>query len=722
MCMLLIRFKVKILLLLLVCAPSLIYSQSYLKKENNIWLNNGEGIDFQGGTPNALLSSWESYDLSKGSATVCDARGNLLFYTDGNIVWNRNNDIMAHGWDINNNGNLAAGTCFIEPVFGLSSYNFDGVVIMPLPGSSHKYYVFSVPLIWNINSINMYENVWQGKLYASIVDMEANNGLGAVDSNFRGKVISEEMAGNLHAVLGEDCNYWLLGFGSTGIYKAFNITSGGIDTVAVTSTLTLPLNPYVSELTLSPDRKKMAMALSNEVQVADFDPVTGSFTNDFSIAAQDCRYAAFAPNSTLLYLSGLVGIRQFDLASLTFNLLTFNNITAFEHDAPLRLAPNNKIYLSHGTADMVSGNYCVPAHIQQPDVFGTGCQMALINQPLPLLENDWVLDYMFPNEVPVRSYDTVSKVTDAALCFNKPVVLNPGASSGTDFHWMVNTVGNTFVRKGSDSTGTLSATVPGTYAVQYFTSNPCLLHRDTFIVKAVSFSLYLGGEKISCDGDAVQLELNIPGATYLWPDGSTERRYRTDTSVNCWVQVSKDGCTASDTAKITIMDIHQNLGKDTIVCFEDEDLQVRLAANFPEGSSALWNTGSTDPVIETRDTGLFWVTVTNKHCMGTDSIVIRKQYCDCPLLFPNAFSPNNDGLNDVFLPVLPGECPVASFKLQVYNRWGQMMFVSYRSTEGWNGYYNGLPADAGTYMYRLEMKTGLNKKAMVKSGDFVLIR
>lgn len=719
------ELRLIIIVLGLACLPVYSKAQSFSRKENNIWLTNGEGLSFNSGTPQPVASSWQSHHHAKGSASVCDASGNLLFYTDGNIVWDRNNDVMAGGWDINNDGNMAPNTYFIEPVFGISSYTFDGVVIIPMPGNSHKYYIFSSPLLWTQNSIGLYSGVWQGKLYGSVVDMERSNGLGAVDPDFRGRVIAEQMAGNLHAVTGENCNYWLLGFGSNRDYKAFNITADSIHTAPVTSTLTPPLSPFVNELNVSPDRRKAAMALADQVQITDFDPATGLFSNDISIGAQSCNYVAFSPNSSLIYFSGLIGLRQYNLASLTtpFTLLTFNNITAFEYDAPLRLGPDNRIYLSYSTSLPVTGTESVAAHIQQPNVFGTGCQMALIqNQSLPLLENDWVIDYAFPNEIPVIVYDTVSEKRTVPLCFNRPTPLQPSAGPGTDYHWMVNTVGYTYLRNGTDTTSVLMATTPGKYAVQYFTQNPCVLHRDTFLVKSVSFSLYLGPDRVSCDGTPIKLEAKVPGAQFQWPDGSTENEFEADTSGAYWVQATREGCTIADTINLKIVDIGQDLGKDTTLCLEDEGVHLTLNALMPPGATALWSTGSTEPAIQTSDSGLYWVRVNSGTCVGTDSIFIHKEYCDCPLLFPTAFSPNGDGKNDTYMPVVPGTCPVSNYKLQIYNRWGQMIFVSYRPGEGWNGTYNGAAADVGTYMYRLQMTTGLRRSNLVRAGDFILMR
>ena len=86
--------------------------------------------------------------------------------------------------------------------------------------------------------------------------------------------------------------------------------------------------------------------------------------------------------------------------------------------------------------------------------------------------------------------------------------------------------------------------------------------------------------------------------------------------------------------------------------------------------------------------------------------------------FPTAFSPNGDGLNDVFRAV--GRF-ASTFRLQVLNRWGQVIFEAKSPQEGWDGTYNGKPVPPETYLYRLEA-TDVNRERLVKSGKITLVR
>ena len=105
-------------------------------------------------------------------------------------------------------------------------------------------------------------------------------------------------------------------------------------------------------------------------------------------------------------------------------------------------------------------------------------------------------------------------------------------------------------------------------------------------------------------------------------------------------------------------------------------------------------------------------------CWNTASININAEPC-CSVFVPTAFSPNNDGLNDKFGVQTLGNH--RSFSLQIFNRYGEKVFVAYRKGDHWNGKVNGKDAEIGTYFYLLtgqcEDGTPIKQK-----GDLILIR
>jgi gliding motility-associated-like protein len=118
--------------------------------------------------------------------------------------------------------------------------------------------------------------------------------------------------------------------------------------------------------------------------------------------------------------------------------------------------------------------------------------------------------------------------------------------------------------------------------------------------------------------------------------------------------------------------------------------------------------------------GNYWVTVTVNECKVSDTIHIKK----CPeftyFYFPSAFTPNGDGLNDIFRPT--GN-DIVDFHLMVFDRWGQMLFETYDPGLGWDGKSNGQYAEPGIYTYVATYGSTDNPVETVKTtGTFTLVR
>lgn len=704
--------------------PTIVYAQSFSKKENYQWeacgFNGiGYGMSFNTDPPQEFYAAQIGVMSMNGSASVSDKNGSLLFYTDGNIIWDRNHNVMLNGWDIKNDGSGTSPNYIYDGAFGISSgYNFDGVAIIPMPGSSSKYYIFSISdsvQLWGQWFANTLAT--EKKLYCSIVDMELNNGLGAVDTPHKAIVIADSMAGNLHAVTGEDCNYWLVGYGSDGAYRSFNITFAGIDTQPVISTVTLPLSPFTYEMNISPDRSKLVQAFGDEALLCDFDPATGIVSNAALVGTQDCVGGSFSPNSSKLYLNGIIGLRQYDLSvtSMPMTLLTINNMTAFEQDHNTRLGPDGIIYGTYRVSDIAGVR---GFRILNPDLAGTACLFDTFSNA-PLIIGSY-FSYQLPNEVAVLTYDSVASSADSPLCFGAPTTLHIANSTATDFHWYKHTIGANYYSIGSD-TSSIIADEPGTYTVSYFTANPCLYHQDTFVVRDVFFNFKLH-DTAFCFGEPAVIEPQGDAAQLLWPDGSTGSSYTASASGLCHVQATRDGCTITDSAYITIKDMQEPFHwRDTTLCLEGIT-PFSLSVSLPPTATALWSTGDTAEQIYTRDSGIVWVQITDNACRQSDTVWIQKEYCECPSLIPTAFSPNGDGLNDTYSPALTAGCRISMLKMQIYNRWGQMIFVTYDPAKGWDGTYNGKPADVGVYYYTIQMELGRDRIRYNKKGDFVLLR
>lgn len=238
----------------------------------------------------------------------------------------------------------------------------------------------------------------------------------------------------------------------------------------------------------------------------------------------------------------------------------------------------------------------------------------------------------------------------------------------------------------------------------------------------------------ACEGDDIQLSTDsVSGANYLWqgPNGFSSTIFNpvlSNVSLadagNYTLQVNNGGigCNSSGNVQIDINPIPVvNLGKDTTIC-EGSMITLQSDSNYPNALYS-WSTGETTHAITVRDSGTYSLSITNlPDCKGTDEIHLAVHDCNCFMQIPNAFSPNGDGLNDVFEPMKGFICPVENYLLRIYNRYGQMVFSSENPATGWNGYMNSKKADLGTYFYYItykDSKTGAKEKF---KGDLTLIR
>ncbi len=105
---------------------------------------------------------------------------------------------------------------------------------------------------------------------------------------------------------------------------------------------------------------------------------------------------------------------------------------------------------------------------------------------------------------------------------------------------------------------------------------------------------------------------------------------------------------------------------------------------------------------------------------STDQIEVGYIKCDPKPTFPNAFTPNGDGKNDFFKPTVRG--PMFDYELRIFNRWGEMIFITSDTHKGWDGKYKGAPVDNGTYVWWLTFKKMPGGPANVMKGEVTVLR
>jgi gliding motility-associated-like protein len=144
-----------------------------------------------------------------------------------------------------------------------------------------------------------------------------------------------------------------------------------------------------------------------------------------------------------------------------------------------------------------------------------------------------------------------------------------------------------------------------------------------------------------------------------------------------------------------------DLGADTTICPGGVPLTIsdKINAKNP-GAKWKWNTGQTSSSIAVTAPGFYSLIVDVHGCQASDTVWVQN---DCYLNIPNVFSPNGDGENDYFFPRQYLAKGLISFKMDIYNRWGQLIFESATlDGSGWDGRLNGENQPTGVYIYTID--------------------
>jgi gliding motility-associated-like protein len=129
---------------------------------------------------------------------------------------------------------------------------------------------------------------------------------------------------------------------------------------------------------------------------------------------------------------------------------------------------------------------------------------------------------------------------------------------------------------------------------------------------------------------------------------------------------------------------------------------------------------SQDSIFSELAPGEYQYKVTDyNHCELSGGVSINKEYRDCAVFMPNAFSPNGDGMNDIFRAKVHDA--VTDFRMAVYGRWGQLVFESRNTDAGWDGTDKGSGVPAGSYLWVVTY-TDSKQQAIQQKGTLVLVR
>lgn len=309
--------------------------------------------------------------------------------------------------------------------------------------------------------------------------------------------------------------------------------------------------------------------------------------------------------------------------------------------------------------------------------------------------------------------------TPPAVCKDVPTVLN--GNGGVSYTWSGGIInGVSFV-----PISTSTYTVTGTDA------NGCSNTSSITITLLPPLNVNINQPYSSlCLGDSMLLQAN-GGSIYSWSPSTglsatnTSSVYAQPSSNQTYTVIASDanGCTGSSTTSINIISsIEISATKDADI--ECNKHTVQLTATGAQQYTWTPTTFLTNPSAATTNatvnqTTTFYVTGSVGSCVDIDSVTVYVYNNDESSIFiPNAFSPNEDYINDCLQ--VKSAANFKSYYFTIYNRWGEKVFESLKTSDCWDGKFKGQASEQGTYFYFLKAETSCGK--IFKKGDITLLR
>ncbi len=326
---------IKLLILsraILVCGLLVLFSQTKAQqKEGNVWFfGKRAGIDFNYSPPKAL--SVGVINTNEGCASISDKNGNLLFYTDGIKVYNKQHQLMTNG----------------DSLKGFKSSTQSGIIV-PNPSKPDIYYIFSASGL--------------DSLYYSVIDISLSSGLGSVTQKNVGLMANGTE--KLNAVKHRNgTDTWVVSHQKgNNLFYTFLVNANGVSIIPVISAVgSIYVSKSAGYLKFSPNGKKIVsaqfIASSSSVEILDFDDNTGKISNAEILISNSERYygAEFSPTGNYLYLTKTSStpnvleqyyMRYNNIMAIRASKVVIDTMGSTLKPGALQLAPDGKIYMAY---------------------------------------------------------------------------------------------------------------------------------------------------------------------------------------------------------------------------------------------------------------------------------------------------------------------------------------------------------------------------------------
>ena len=316
------------------------------------------------------------------------------------------------------------------------------------------------------------------------------------------------------------------------------------------------------------------------------------------------------------------------------------------------------------------------------------------------------------------------------VCTNGALTVAPQLVAGF-------TPGGTFSASGglpiNASTGVISLAgqAAGTYTITYQVASACASASNTATITLGDIPTPVVAPVGVCDSGTVVFQATGVGTFQWYADPALTQLVNVGSSypvfinrdTTFYVASTLNGCRSvgftGAQGFAVAPPIKPNLGTDTLICAGDA--LTLQSSTFNSTYQYLWNTGSSGRSTTVTQPGTYILTarINPPGCVSSDTVVIGLYTLCDDIYFPNAFSPNNDGLNDRF-GALGNIAPVTRYTMVIYNRWGQAVFTAGNPAQRWDGTMNGKAQNPGNFTYRVEYQ--YRGRPRTRSGNLMLVR
>lgn len=307
--------------------------------------------------------------------------------------------------------------------------------------------------------------------------------------------------------------------------------------------------------------------------------------------------------------------------------------------------------------------------------------------------------------------DTQKVVTDTAVClFDTNIYIRSSIDKGDEYTW-------------STGENTQEILIADTGIYYCYITKACTVYQEEVRVQHVSIDTVRHSIDTSLclyTGIGIDITSTLSNADiYRWNDNSTlQALHIKDTgSYYC---IARKGCNVLyDVFNVShpSFDYSIELGNDTLLC---SGVELNIGQDLQNEMQYQWNTGSNNCCIVLIYDGKYKLTITDGCTRVSDSIIIAFEKCEHCIVLPTAFSPNQDGRNDIFR--AHTRCGLVVYDFKVFNRWGEVVFQTDNLLQGWDGKYKGRLAEMGAYYYIVKYKQKGDDKIQIKKGDVMLVR